>query len=86
MKSSEPGTNISLEVTNISRHGFWLFFGGHEYFLSFEKFPWFRNAELDKIFNVQLAGPGHFYWPDLDVDLSEKILREPEKFRLVSQA
>ena len=69
MKLSTHGKNTFLEITNISRHGFWLFYEKNEYFVPFEKFPWFKNADLDKIFNVQLEGAGHFYWPDLDVDL-----------------
>ncbi len=85
MRSSAPGKPTSPEVTNVSPHGFWLFYEGHEYFLSFEKFPWFKNAELSKIFNVCLEAPGHFHWPDLDIDLSEDILRAPEKYRLVSR-
>lgn len=74
-----------LEITNISKHGFWLFYAEHEYFVPFDKFPWFKHAELEKIFNVQLECAGHFYWPDLDVDLSAKILANPEKFQLVSK-
>ncbi len=86
MKSSVRGNKTLLEITNISQHGFWLFYDGHEYFVPFEKFPWFKNADLEKIFNVQLECVGHFYWPDLDIDLSEKILCNPEKFQLVSKS
>jgi hypothetical protein len=86
MKSSAPGKNTSLEITNISQHGFWLFYEGREHFVPFEKFPWFKDAELNKIFNVHLESVGHFYWPDLDVDLSEQTLRNPEKFPLISKA
>ena len=39
------GTIISApEVTNISRHGFWLLLGDEELLLPFEQFPWFRSA------------------------------------------
>jgi len=86
MRSSALGKATFLEITNISQHGFWLFYENQEYFVPFEKFPWFKNAELKQIFNVRLEGAGHFYWPDLDIDLSEKILRAPEKFQLVSRA
>ncbi|MBN2428798.1 MAG: DUF2442 domain-containing protein [Deltaproteobacteria bacterium] len=86
MKSSVLGKIASLEITNISQHGFWLFYEGRECFVPFEKFPWFKDVELKKIFNVHLESAGHFYWPDLDVDLSEKILRNPEKFQLISRA
>jgi hypothetical protein len=35
-----PGTSTSaVEVTNISKHGFWLLLDGHELFLSFDHFP-----------------------------------------------
>ncbi|KIH75379.1 Protein of unknown function [Geoalkalibacter ferrihydriticus] len=85
MQSAARGKNTSLEVTNISRHGFWLLYEGSEFFVPFEKFPWFRDVELKKIFNVNLESPGHFYWPDLDIDLSTKILRNPEKFELISR-
>lgn len=86
MKSAARGKATFLEITNISRHGFWLLYEGSEFFVPFEKFPWFRDAELKKIFNVTLESPGHFYWPDLDVDLSTKILRDPEKFTLVGKS
>ena len=41
-----PGTSTStLEVTNISKHGFWLLLDGRELFLPFEDFPWFKRAQ-----------------------------------------
>jgi len=72
-------------VTNVSKHGFWLFIGGREKFLAFEDFPWFREAPIDALLNVQLPHPGHFYWPDLDVDLSVESVDSPERFPLVSK-
>lgn len=86
MKSSALGKTTSLEITNISQHGFWLFYEEREHFVPFEKFPWFKDAELNKIFNVQLESKGHFYWPDLDIDLSEQTLRNSEKFPLISKS
>jgi hypothetical protein len=29
---------------------------------------------------------GHYYWPDLDVDLAEEIIEHPERFPLVARA
>ena len=87
MSSSTHGLSTStVEVTHISSHGVWLLANGRELFLAYDEFPWFKDVELKKIFNVQLESAGHFYWPDLDVDLSDKILRNPEKFQLVSKA
>lgn len=39
MESRVPGTpNLEVEVTNISRHGFWILLGDWELFLPFEIF------------------------------------------------
>ena len=87
MKSATPGKNISeAEVTNISRHGFWLFIADEELFLSFKEFPWFKDASVAALVNVQWPHPHHLYWPELDVDLAVESIRHPKKFPLVSKA
>jgi hypothetical protein len=48
-------------------------------------FPWFREAPIGKILNVELQSPGHLYWPDLDIDLAVESIDHPERFPLVSQ-
>lgn len=86
MKSVALGSNTSLvEVTNISRHGFWLLLGDEELFLPFCDFPWFQEAAVGKILNVELPSSNHLYWPELDVDLAVESIRHPEKFPLVSK-
>ena len=83
MNLSMPGTNISpVEITHISSHGVWLLANGHELFMSYDDFPWFKDVSIGKILNVEQPTPGHFYWPDLDVDLSEEIISHPERFPL----
>jgi hypothetical protein len=72
-------------VTNISRHGFWLLVRGKELFLPYKDFPWFQNAQVSDILNVEEQSPGHFYWPSLDVDLSMEIIEHPERFPLKSK-
>ena len=85
MKSAPHGKLISgVEVTNVSNHGFWLLLGGRELFLPFELFPWFKEAQVGHIMNVELPGPDHLYWPDLDVDLSVESIEHPERFPLMS--
>ncbi len=84
MKSATIGQDtLDVEVVNISRHGFWLFVRGVEYFLAFEDFPWFKNATIPSILNIQLLRPHHLYWPDLDVDLELESLQNPEKYPLI---
>ena len=86
MKSVPLGTNTSaVEVSNVSPHGFWLLIGGDELFVSFDKFPWFRDASIGQLTRVELPSPHHLRWPDLDIDLAVESIRSPEKFPLVSR-
>ncbi len=75
---------LSVEVTNISKHGIWMITGDKELFLGFDEFPWFKDASIGKILNVEEPSQGHFYWPDLDVDLSIESIEHPERFPLKS--
>jgi hypothetical protein len=87
MKSEWLGTGTSeIEVTNISRHGLWLLVDDEELFLPFDEFPWFKDASLQAILNVERQGPDHLHWPALDVDLALESIRHPEKYPLVSEA
>lgn len=83
MKSITPGTSTSAsEVTDISKHGFWLLFDDRELFLPFEEFPWFEKAPVGSIFNVKRPHPHHLHWPDLDVDLAVESIEHPERYPL----
>ena len=84
MSLNTLGKNTSaVEVTHISSYGVWLLANDRELFMSYDQFPWFKDAPLvGKILNVAEPAPGHFYWPDLDVDLSEEIIAHPERFPL----
>ena len=77
---------MAVEVTNVSRHGFWLLIGESERFVSFEAFPWFWEASIAELTNVELPSPHHLYWPDLDVDLAVDSLDHPDHYPLLSQA
>lgn len=86
MKSAKPGTRTSqVEVTNVSTHGFWLLIGDSERFVAFENFPWFRDAPIGQLLNVELPSAHHLYWPDLDVDIAVDSIDHPERFPLVSK-
>jgi hypothetical protein len=86
MRSAQLGKCISeVEVTNISKHGFWLLLDGRELFLPFDEFPWFRHVPVGKLLNVTLPHAHHLYWPELDVDLAVESIEHPEKFPLVSK-
>jgi len=51
-------------------------------FMAYEDFPWFKDAPVRKILHVEEPYPGHFYWPDLDVDLTAEIIEHRERFPL----
>ncbi|MFI4910488.1 MAG: DUF2442 domain-containing protein [Sedimentisphaeraceae bacterium JB056] len=73
------------EVTNIYQHGFWILVEGNEYFLSFEDFPWFKDAKISEITDFEFMHGHLLYWPQLDVDLSLEIIENPEKYPIVLQ-
>jgi hypothetical protein len=86
MKSETLGTNTSqVEVTQITTHGIWLLLQDKEHFLSFENFPWFKEASVSSIQNVELLNEHHLYWADLDIDLAVESIEHPERFSLVAK-
>jgi hypothetical protein len=77
---------MAVDVTNVSAHGVWLLAGDKELFMRYDEFPWFRDAPVGKILDVQEPSPGHFYWPALDVDLTVEIIEHPERFPLKAKS
>ena len=81
-----PGTNTSqAEVTHISKHGFWLLLDDEELLVAFEHFPWFKNATVEQLCDVEWPALNHLYWPQLDADVSVESIREPAAFPLISE-
>jgi len=80
-----PGTTTSqAEVTNISKHGFWMLIDDEELFLSFENFPWFQGATIEEICDFQRPHHDHFCWALLDIDLSIDSIRSPDQYPLIA--
>ena len=83
MSSLSHGKNTSaVEITNISSHGVWLLARDKELFMPYADFPWFKDQPVKAIINVEEQSPGHFYWPDIDVDLREESIEHPQRFPL----
>lgn len=81
MNLSVHGNNTSHpEITHISAHGVWLLAHDHEFFMAYSEFPWFQEQSVNAILNVEELSPDHFYWPDLDVDLTRDMIEHPERF------
>ena len=81
-----PGSVTSAaEVTNVSKHGFWLLLDAEELLVPFDQFPWFKSATIEQLVDVQWPTADHLYWPQLDTDLSVASIRDPLAFPLVSK-
>uniref|UniRef100_UPI00356295B8 DUF2442 domain-containing protein n=1 Tax=Bacteroides fragilis TaxID=817 RepID=UPI00356295B8 len=83
-KDSNSTKRSNVEVTHISRYGLILLIGNKEYYLSYERFPWFKRAAVDDVFDVEMLGRNRIRWNALDVDLSLSIINNPEKYPLVA--
>jgi Protein of unknown function (DUF2442) len=86
MKSAKRGERTSdVEITNFSKHGFWLLIADKERFVAFDQFPSFKDASIGHLLNVEFPSAHHLYWPDLHVDIAVESLDHPERFPLVSK-
>lgn len=86
MPSATRGTSSSdVEVTNVSRHGFWLWLGERELFVPFAGFLFFREATIGGLTDVRMPHPDHLHWPQLDVDLWVESIEHPERYPLVAR-
>ena len=55
------GTNTSVKVYAIISNGIMIEAFGNDYFLSYNSNPWFENAKINDVFNVEPVGTSDFY-------------------------
>ena len=67
----------------INSQGMMLSVQGNDYFVSYNRVPWLRDARISSALNVRMAGQNAIEWPDLDVDLEIESLKHPECYPLV---
>ncbi|MES9901407.1 MAG: DUF2442 domain-containing protein [Sedimenticola sp.] len=79
-------STLAVEVTNISAHGVWLLAHNKELFIPYDDFPWFKDQTVKSIINVEEPSSGHFYWPDIDVDLTDEMIEHPDRFPLKAKS
>jgi len=82
MKLKNLGKNISGVEIHTSPFGVWLLVHDTEYFLSYKDYPWFSDAKISELYNVELLHKTHLHWPNLDIDLNLDSLINPEKYPL----
>ena len=83
-KISRNNTNsISVGVLMINDRGLMLSVQGQDYFLSYNRVPWMRDATINEVLDVRMSGKNAIEWPRLDVDLEVDSLRHPERYPLI---
>ena len=65
----EKNGTTTAEVTMINARGILLFVGGKEYYLSYDRYPWFRNAKVSDVLDVTMPDEESLRWDAIDVDL-----------------
>ena len=73
---------MTCNVKDISQYGIWLLAKNQECFMPFESFPWFKQASVENILQVEEISPDHFYWSALDIDLTLEMIKHPARFPL----
>lgn len=83
-QSSKSNTaNMSASVLMINGDGIMLSVDGHDYFLSYNRVPWMRDASINNVLNVRKSGRNAIEWPALEIDLEIESLKHPERYPLV---
>lgn len=73
----------SVSVLMINSQGMMLSVLGQDYFVSYNRVPWLRDARVSSALNVRMCGQNAIEWPELDVDLEIESLKHPERYPLV---
>lgn len=71
---TSPSAQAPVELSRVSAQGLWLRVDATTYFLSFARYPAFRDAPVSALANVEIPCPNRLYWPELDVDLAIESL------------
>ena len=75
--------SISADVLMINDKGIMISVSGQDYFLSYNRVPWMRDATINEVLDVRMSGQNAIEWPKLDVDLEIDSLRHPERYPLL---
>jgi len=70
---------LPVDVSEISSKGFRVQVLDRDYYLSFERYPWFRDATEAEIREVVCKWESLLCWETLDLDFRFELLDHPEK-------
>ena len=79
----KPGKRISkAEILNLTRHGMWILAHEKEFYIPFDRFPWFIHASIEQIYTFEFFHGHHLHWPVLDVDIDLESITHPDAYPL----
>ena len=81
LKSNSQDTSVS--VLMINDKGIMLSVKGNDYFISYNRMPWIKNASITDALNVQMSGRNAIEWPTLNIDLEIDSLKHPKRYPLI---
>lgn len=82
--TSRNNTNsTSADVLMINDRGLMISVQGQDYFLSYNRVPWMKDATISEVLDVRMSGKNAIEWPKLDVDLEIDSLKHPERYPLL---
>lgn len=75
--------NTSVSVLMINAQGIMLSVKGNDFFISYNRVPWLRDARISDVLNVRMCGHSAIEWEALGVDLEIESLKHPERYPLI---
>lgn len=75
--------NTSVSVLMINAQGIMLSVQGNDYFISYNRMPWLKDARISDVLNVRMSGRSVIEWASLDIDLEIESLKHPERYPLI---
>lgn len=67
----------------INAQGIMLSVQGNDFFISYNRMPWLRDARISDVLNVRMSGRSAIEWETLGVDLEIESLKHPERYPLI---
>lgn len=75
--------NTSVSVLMINAQGIMLSVQGNDYFISYNRMPWLKDARISDVLNVRMSGRSAIEWTSLDIDLEIESLKHSERYPLI---
>lgn len=75
--------HTSVSVLMINAQGIMLSVQGNDFFISYNRMPWLKDARISDVLNVRMSGRSAIEWEILGVGLEIESLKHPERYPLI---